>query len=141
MKKAKGLQCILLVDDDNATNFYHQMIIKKTNIDCHVQVALNGQEAIDYLTSNGSFSHQTEFPQPGLILLDINMPIMNGWEFLGKYEELPLNQKGNIVMAMLTTSLNPEDKERAKTFTHLEDFLNKPLNKEKLLGVVHEFFE
>ncbi|HEX8015076.1 MAG TPA: response regulator, partial [Flavobacterium sp.] len=74
------LSCVLLIDDDFATNFINKKIVQKANITEHIQVALNGKEAIDYLCNKGKFeSQETINPQPQLVFLDINMPVMDGW--------------------------------------------------------------
>ena len=135
------INCILLIDDDEPTNFLSQMIIE--NADCAeaVQVAFTGAQAIDYLTSQAtSASGQNSYPRPDLIFLDINMPAMNGWEFLEKYNRLEKEHKGNIVIIMLTTSLNPDDRLRSKDFPDVSGFENKPLTQEKLDALLKKHF-
>ncbi|WP_295121923.1 response regulator [uncultured Chitinophaga sp.] len=140
MRKIDGLECILLVDDDHATNFINSIIIKKAQLDVHVQVVTNGQEALEYLTSTGKFAGQTNRVQPGIVFLDINMPAMNGWEFLEEYNKLSDEQKAQIVIAMLTTSLNPDDERKANSINDIKGFLSKPLTIEKLEQVIGRFF-
>ena len=82
----KKLNCILLVDDDPDDNFYHQIIINEMNIVNHIDIAINGIEAITYLKK------ENQIP-PEIIFLDINMPKMNGWEFLEQYKHLGIAQK------------------------------------------------
>jgi CheY-like chemotaxis protein len=124
----KKLKCILLVDDDEITNFYNQHLIRKMGIAETVETSLNGREAIQYLTTpqNG------EFPNPDMVLLDINMPIMNGFEFLEAHDSLPAEQRARSVFMMLTTDLMPEDKSRTSKSTTLSGFFNKPLSEEEL---------
>lgn len=137
----KPLSCILLVDDDEATNFLHSLIIKRAGIEAHTQVTYNGEEALEYLCSKGRYAANTpSFPQPGVIFLDINMPNMNGWEFLEAYHQLPEEQKADIVIAMLTTSINPDDELRANEQTELSGFLKKPLTVEKVQALVNQYW-
>jgi CheY-like chemotaxis protein len=135
------LNCVLLVDDDFATNFINKSIIKKTNITEHIQVALNGQEAIDYLSKQGKFESATnEFPQPQLILLDINMPIMDGWEFIEAYKKLNLENKEDIVVVMLSSSFNPADKAKAESIEEIATFRQKPMSREALYEIIEKVF-
>jgi len=140
MKKFKGLDCILLIDDEEANNFLHQMVIEHAKIDTFVQTTYNGVEALEFLTCTGKFSRAKDFPQPGIIFLDINMPKMNGWEFLEEYVKLPEEQKGKIVMAMLTSSLNQDDIDKSNKNTNLKGFINKPLTAAKLMTVIENNF-
>jgi CheY-like chemotaxis protein len=135
------INCILLIDDDEPTNFISQMIIEEADCAAEIQIAYSGGQAIDYLTSKGtSTSGQNTYPRPDLIFLDINMPAMNGWEFLQKYNSLEKEHKGNIVIIMLTTSLNPDDRARSKDFPDVSGFENKPLTRVKLEALLKKHF-
>nr|WP_315164859.1 response regulator [uncultured Flavobacterium sp.] len=137
----KKLNCVLLIDDDKGTNFINQMIIKKAGITDHIQTVLNGKEAIDFITNKGKFEKDDDvYPQPMLTLLDINMPVMDGWEFLEVYHQLEDYQKGKIIIVMLTTSLNPDDKKRAQEIEDVSDFKNKPLSLETINNIMETHF-
>jgi CheY-like chemotaxis protein len=132
------LNCILLIDDDEPTNFLNQMVLEELGITKHIKVAQNGEEALGYLkkTSTGD----ENFPLPDLIFLDINMPAMNGWEFLQHYSGLPQNQKANVVIVMLTTSLNPDDRAKAHQISEVTGFETKPLTADKLKALMEKYF-
>ena len=132
MKKVKGLNCILLIDDEETNHFLNKILIKKANIDVHVQTVFDGIEALEFLTSTGKYSAAREYPQPGIVFLDINMPRMNGWEFIEKYKELSSEQKEGILLTMLTSSSNRFDALRAQNIPEVFDYLVKPLT-------IHQF--
>lgn len=130
------LKNILLVDDDEATNFIHRMVIKQSDCAENIVIKENGIDALNYLKSEINGKH----PRPDLIFLDINMPAMDGWEFLDEYKALPKYQQANTVIVMLTTSLNPEDREKANNIPEISDFISKPLTIEKMNQVHANFF-
>ena len=132
MRKIEGLDFILLVDDDEATNFLNQRVIRKAELNTDVQVANNGREALDFLTNTGKFAGASELPHAGLIFLDINMPGMNGWEFLDAYKKLPEDQTRHIKVLMLTTSINPDEEKKAIDIAEVKGFIHKPLTPEYL---------
>ena len=132
----KKLNTILLIDDDQATNFLHKMVIKKAECADHVHVELNGEAAINYLLSTKEGKH----PKPDLIFLDINMPRMNGWSFLEEYGKLNESQKGTAVIVMLTTSLNPDDLQQAKKYGEISEFRNKPLSQAIMMDIISRLF-
>ena len=129
----KKLNCILLVDDDHDDNVYHQIILKEMEIVDKIEIAENGIEALDYLKDEKRI-------QPELIFLDINMPKMNGWEFLSEYKNLALEKKAQIVVMILTTSANPDDIKRAKEIEEVIGFETKPLSMESMTSVLKEYF-
>ena len=104
----------------------------------HIRIARSGQEALDYLQACGS-TGTDEYPRPDLILLDINMPAMDGWEFLDRYRLLPAATTRDIVLIMLTTSLNPDDEFRARSRPEVAGFENKPLGQAGLDRVLKAF--
>lgn len=132
------LNCILLVDDDEPTNFLNQMVLEELNITEHIKIAQNGREALFYLEKTNSGDEN--FPLPGLILLDINMPAMNGWEFLQQYAQLPATQKANVVIVMLTTSLNPDDRAMAEKISEVTGFETKPMTADKIQVLLKRYF-
>ena len=137
----KKLACILLIDDDEPTNYFNKMIIEEVDCAEHVEVVVSGKAALNYLTNSGAWAgDKTKFPQPDIIFLDINMPAMNGWEFLTKYSVLEKHHKGEIVMVMLTTSLNPDDVTRANAIPDVTGFETKPLTSEKLDLILKKYF-
>ncbi len=130
------LNCLMLIDDDETTNFIHNIVIKKVDCAENVVIMQDGTLALDYL---GSID-KAKYVKPDLIFLDINMPAMNGWEFLEEYSRLDAKLKGQVVIVMLTTSLNPDDEKRANKMEAIDDFHNKPLTREILQEVLTKHF-
>ncbi len=140
MKKLKNLDCILLVDDEEMNNYYIRLLIEKMELDVHVESVLNGKAAIDYLTGTGLYSSKKSLLQPDLILLDINMPQMDGWEFLEEYANRKLQEKKKRVITMLTSSNNPDDEEKASQIDDLDGFICKPITMKMLNEVIRDNF-
>ena len=134
------LNCILLIDDDEPTNFLSRLIVEEAQCAHHVQVEDSGEGALSFLSKLKDDADSNCQPCPELIFLDINMPAMNGWEFLERYMNLDEQQKANVVVVMLTTSLNPDDNLKAETLPDVSGFENKPLTKEKLEYILQKYF-
>lgn len=130
----RPLQCIMLVDDNKIDNFFHERVIKKNNTAETVIAIESAQEALDYIVKGDAVL------QPELIFLDINMPGMNGWEFLEHYKQLDSKLQTAMIVVMLTTSENPDDRARAATQGISSDFKSKPLTKEMLDEVIEKFY-
>ncbi len=136
----KKLNTILLVDDDEPTNYLNKMILEEVDCAEKIEVAQSAKEAINYLMGAGKYNQKGKtIPPPELIFLDINMPAMDGWEFIDIYKEL--KKRGNVVMVMLTTSLNPEDEERSKMMAEVSGYRNKPLTKEMVTEILENHFK
>lgn len=116
---------ILLVDDEESTNFLHKLILKKSQL-CEDVVAVDGApDAMEYLKDNN----------PDVILLDINMPGLSGWDLLDNLPPLFQERKMPKII-MLTSSFDPKDREKAAVNDHVIGFLTKPLSIEMLQGVL-----
>jgi CheY-like chemotaxis protein len=126
------LNCILLVDDDKVNNFISTRILKKLDICKNIRTCLDGEEALLYLTKHcGTFDSN----YPDLILLDNNMPEMNGMEFLESFNKINFNSSHAVKIVVLTASSSPRDEERLKSYG-IHGFIQKPLTEEKLLDVL-----
>ena len=141
MKKYKDLDCVLLIDDDLATNFIHTKIIEKASIGAVVKAITNVREALEFLTFSGAYQNSNKILRPGLILLDINMPGLNGWDFMEAYHQLDQSMKAKAVVVMVSTSLNPDDENKALNDKEIVSFLSKPIRHEKLAEIVEQYFE
>lgn len=136
MTKTKPIRCILLVDDDPDDNFLHRMIIEDSGYCDQVRIAETGHQALAYLTDTSN----PDYCRPDVILLDINMPGMNGFEFLDEYESLDPSYQAQVVLMMLTTSLNPDDERRANRHGVVDGYKSKPLTRQMLDDIVQQHF-
>ena len=117
------LETILLIDDDFTTNFLHQKIISKTEIDAPVEVTNNASEGIDKLLElNETINDRSALV---LVFLDLNMPLLDGWGFLEIFKEMKLNFQ--IHLFIVSASINPDDKTRAKSYPQVNGYLQKHL--------------
>jgi len=128
----KRLNCIMLVDDDEDDNYFHQIILRKMDIADHIEVAESGLEALEYLAKENEV--------PDIIFLDINMPGMDGWDFLDEYKKLNARQKTPVIIIMLTTSISPADKEKAEKLPEITSFQSKPMTPEMLNDILERHF-
>ncbi|WP_232826508.1 response regulator [Lewinella sp. IMCC34183] len=108
------------------------------NIANEIVVRHNGREGLRYFTtppSDGSTA-----TRPDLLFLDINMPVMDGWEFLDAYRELPAEQRARVTILMITSSIGEGDQERSRQFTCIDGHEPKPLTREKLRNLLTTHF-
>lgn len=129
------LKRIMLIDDNKLDNFFHKRVITKYDESLEVIEMLSASNALAYLKDDSTEKY------PDIIFLDINMPGMNGWEFLEEYKNLPEEMRGSMVVVMLTTSENPAERERASHHALLVDFISKPLSIEILTDIISKFRE
>ena len=119
------LKNVLLVDDDEGFNFLNRLVFNDNQIDCDVHEAMNGKAAMDYLEK----SQQC----PDVILLDINMPIMDGFEFLERFEKY---NKCSHNIYVLTSSGREEDKIKSMANKVVKGFFNKPLTSQHVQQIM-----
>lgn len=117
----KGPKKILIIDDDETSNYIASRAIRIARTDTHIYTVLNGMEAIDYFKKNTN-------DLPAYVLLDINMPLMNGFEFLSWYNNSIYRGKTKIIM--FTTSIRQEERDRAEKFEDVIAYIEKPLSKQ-----------
>src|ERR1700754_2453030 len=125
---------VLLVDDDEINNFISIKLIKKALLNTEIMACLNGKFAIDQLAD---IQKRDPSKMPDYILLDINMPIMNGWEFLEEFKRLNIDPLGKSKIYIISSSVFSNDINKAKSYPLVKDFISKPLNVEK----IKELFE
>jgi CheY-like chemotaxis protein len=118
---------IILVDDDPINNLINKRLITKLDISDKVEEYLDAEKAIERIRN-------LKIKDKVLILLDINMPVMNGWDFLNSYSEKFNNRNDKIVM--LSSSIEAQDRQRAFSFDVVDGFLEKPLTPEKMKSIL-----
>lgn len=124
---------ILLVDDDDTTNFLNEHMLRKLNVTDQVQIARDGREALALLTQPPPYI-------PTLILLDVSMPGMDGIEFLEAYLRLPQAQQDATIIVMLTTSMDSSDLARIDELP-IKGLVSKPLSREKIDTLLQLHFQ
>lgn len=134
----KKLNSILLIDDDDIVHFCNQRLIAQLQITDHVHSELSGAEALQYLAEKQSYA--PDYQAPDLILLDVNMPGMNGFEFLENYQKLDRPSSDHTRLVMLSSSTLDVDRKRASSFTCITDYYSKPLSLNALTEIISKYF-
>lgn len=118
---------IILIDDDYATNFYHEIVVTDSGKVEEQKFFSSTVEALEYFKEQ---EKKTDPVLPEIIFLDINLPEMTGWEFLEEFKDLDLTPKPTVIM--LSTSMNPLDKIKAEDNPLVLELIDKPLTVEYL---------
>lgn len=126
------LKNLTIVDDDDIFVFLTTKIIEQTNLVDLIKVFGNGLDAINFLKENKNNVDAL----PDIILLDLSMPIMNGWQFLEKYNKLNPTIGKKITIYICSSSISPDDITRAKTISEVSDYIIKPITKDKLIDLI-----
>lgn len=120
-----------LIDDDEIYLFSVKKVIEVNKLSDRVLEFRNGQEAIDFFVQS-SDNHQE---LPDVIFLDINMPVMNGWEFIEEFKKIrPLLSK-DIMLYVVSSSVDKSDVDRARSFSTVNDYLIKPITASQLVNI------
>ncbi|WP_113651941.1 response regulator [Pedobacter namyangjuensis] len=118
---------LLVIDDDDINIFIIKKIVEKTGYDIDMVAKSNGQLAIDYV--NDTLANNVD-KFPNLILIDINMPVMNGWEFVEAYSTISGTPEADLYI--LSSSVYENDIEKTKSYPNVNGFISKPLSIERL---------
>lgn len=121
VKMNETMKRIVLIDDDETTNYLNRLIIERSKLVDEVLSFYSPQDALDF------FSNHKSQADKALVLLDINMPIMNGWQFLEQYQSI-YNENNGSKIVILTSSINPTDKQMAEEKSVIADYKAKPLS-------------
>lgn len=125
---------IVLVDDDEIHNFLTENFLKDLLPESVIEPFQNPIEALEHLEATTSEKKEN---CPDVIFLDINMPEINGWQFLEEYIKMKIDQICNSRIFILSSSVDPDDINRSKTFPVVANFISKPLTKDKVLNLLH----
>jgi len=125
---------ISIVDDDDIYRYSVLRTLKEQNITKKILVFSDGEEALDFMLDNIGNSQNL----PDVIFLDINMPIMDGFQFMEEYIKIKPKVGKKITVYMISSSVNPIDIERSKSISEISDYIIKPIETEKLVAIIKE---
>lgn len=126
------MKSIFLIDDDPIFVYLTRRIIASIDRQCKINEFTDGELAIRYLEE---ICGKPEL-LPDIILMDISMPVMDGWEFLKEYSLLRPKIKKDIALYIVSSSISPQEVERSKGFSAVSDFLIKPLERGKIVEII-----
>ena len=123
----------MLIDDSDIDNMVNKHILSKSNVAENIIVFTTANDALTYLEKNKDSVDEYVIPQ--IILLDINMPRMNGFGFLVEFEKMSEKLVDKIKVIMLTSSVDPNDIRRSKEYKSVKSFISKPLSLEHIVNI------
>ncbi|WP_405400504.1 response regulator [Maribacter sp. Asnod2-G09] len=129
------VQNCCIIDDDPIFVYGTKRIIKEVDFATSVLVYSNGQEALDGLTK----LCMAREPLPDVIFLDLNMPILNGWEFLDEFKNCKSKRSKKIVIYIISSSVDPRDLERVKNYEQVDTYILKPITPDDLAKILGNF--
>ena len=126
------IQNICLIDDDDLFHFITQKVIERTGFVKNIRVFYNGREAIRFIESVRTMKEEL----PDVILLDLAMPVMDGWEFLEEFSSLKPKLGKKIIIYIVSSSNDPADIIKAKSISEVTDFIIKPVTEAKFVDMI-----
>jgi CheY-like chemotaxis protein len=130
----KKINTFCIVDDDDLYQFTTTLLLKKTDLVNKIIVFSNGLKAINFLKDE--MGHVENIPD--ILFLDINMPVMDGWEFLEEYLLIKPMMPKTVVIYMVSSSVDERDVLKAKSISALSGYLIKPISSENIMDVISE---
>lgn len=131
---SKKYKKVMLIDDNEIDNLINQKMIEAAAITENIYTHTGAKSAIEFLRNMEKLKNATDV-LPDVIFLDIDMPLMDGFQFLDEFEKLSNNTKKMCKIIMLTSSINPQDFDRSKKYSSVKLYLNKPLSQESIQKV------
>lgn len=128
----KKIETLYVIDDDDTYQFIIRKVVEETRLVDQIKLFSNGKEALTFLES--AISEKKTLPD--VILLDISMPVMDGWEFLENFILLNPKVGKKIIIYLVSSSVNPRDVEKARSIAEVTDYVVKPIIKEKLIELI-----
>jgi CheY-like chemotaxis protein len=129
---AKKFQNVMLIDDNEIDNLINQKMIEAAVVAENIYTHTSAKSAIEFL-KNVERLEVAEKVLPDVIFLDIDMPLMDGFQFLDEFEKLGNGVRKKCRIVMLTSSINPQDFTRSKKYVSVRQYLNKPLTNESIV--------
>lgn len=127
----KKYRTVMLIDDNEIDNLINQKMIEAASITENIYTHTGAKSAIEFL-KNMEKLDVADKVLPDVIFLDIDMPLMDGFQFLDEFEKLTNTAKNKCRIVMLTSSINPQDFNRSKKYENVKLYLNKPLSHESI---------
>ncbi|MGB5821842.1 MAG: response regulator [Saonia sp.] len=128
----KKILSACVIDDDPIFIYGTKLLMKKVGFCDDILIYNNGQDAMDGLNELVLQGKNL----PSIIFLDLNMPIMNGWEFLEDFVQIPNHNREKVMLYIISSSVDPRDLERVKNYEVVNNYILKPLSPEDLENIL-----
>ncbi len=120
---------VIIIDDNEDDLLFAQINVQRCGQPADLKQFMRAKDALDFLASG-------EVVGPTLVLLDINMPVMNGFDFLDAYEKLPIASRPTMMVVMLTSSMDERDRQRAFSYASVKDYVRKPIARTEVASLL-----